>query len=62
MNNLIIFNFCGILAVTTKENYNKRIMDERKVTKLKDFESPAEIIEYYCKYFNCKQSDFEILV
>lgn len=62
MEKLVIFDHCNILAVTTEDNYNNRIMDERKITLCRDFSSPDEIIEYYCKYFNCVPADFIILV
>lgn len=51
-----LFGYC----VTTEENYNARIQNERLVQKCYDFESVEEIITYYCEHFNCKANDFII--
>jgi hypothetical protein len=56
----VIFNHCGTLAVTSKENYERPIWDANKITLARDFDSPQEIIDYYCKWFHCKETDFEI--
>ena len=53
-----IFGYC----VTSEENYYARLQDARAIQKCYDFESVNSIIEYYCKYFNCKREDFIIAV
>lgn len=58
---MIIYKVMGEYRCTTKENYSARIQDARKIQNLKDFETAEQIIDYYCKYFGCKPSDFEII-
>lgn len=53
-----IFGYC----VTTEENYNARIQNERIIQKCYDFEDVEEIIKYYCNYFGSKRDDFIIAV
>ena len=53
---IIFKNFKGY-AVTSVDNYNARIRDERKVVDCSAFDSPEEIIEYYCKWFNSAPED-----
>lgn len=61
MKKVIYKNFFGY-CVTSEQNYNARIQNERLIQKCYDFENPIEIIEYYCNYFNCKRDDFIIAV
>lgn len=63
MRNCRIYHFDNVgIVCPCLYLYQIRQVKERKITKLKDFENPAEIIEYYCKYFNSKPTDFEILL
>ena len=61
MKHIIYKNFLGY-CVTTLENYNAKIRNERAVQKCYDFKNTDEIIEYYCEYFKCKREDFIIAV
>ena len=58
---MVIYKIFGVYHVTTLENYNAAIQDARKIQKLADFSSAAEIIDYYCKWFGCNPTDFTIL-
>lgn len=59
MKYVIYKTFSGY-CLTNIDNYNAAICDANKVTKLYDFASPDEIIEYYNKYFSTKTEDFMI--
>ena len=62
MKKLVIFNHCGKLAVTTLENYSRRIMNAREITNCSDFESPQVIIDYFGKYYGTQKIDFIVKV
>lgn len=47
---LVVYKEFGEYKVTPKSNYDSHISDTRKVTKLKDFESFDEVVNYYIKY------------
>lgn len=47
---LVVYKEFGEYRVTPKSNYDSHISDTRKVTKLKDFESFDEVVNYYIKY------------
>ena len=48
--------------VTSKKNYNSYVQNARKIHCFKKEEwTIEEIISYYCRYFECKQDDFEII-
>lgn len=50
------------LKVTTEENYNARIRDERKVANLYEFDSPEQAIEYLTAYSDATKEDFRVEV
>ncbi len=58
---MVIYRECGRLKVTTEGNYNAIIRNARKVQDCGEFETPTEIIEYYCKYFGSNETDFIVL-
>ena len=58
MEKLIIYKSMNTLYVTNEENYRARIQNARAIHRMEDFETPQEIIEYYCKYFGSKPEDF----
>ena len=55
---LVIYKGLSGYAVTSYENYTARIMNANKVTDCSNFESPEQIIDYFCKYFGKKATDF----
>lgn len=57
----VIYKVEGIYYTTTEENYAAGIQNARAIHKMQDFNSPQEIIEYYCKYFGSKTEDFIII-
>ena len=50
------------LKVTTEENYNARIRDERKVTDLSSFNSPEQAIDYFVTYYNDDKNNYRVEV
>ena len=58
---MVIFKRCGKYACTTETNYNARIQNARLIQDCSAFESPMEIIEYYCRYFGSKKDDFTVV-
>ncbi len=48
----------GCLGTTPEDNYNRRIWNGRAIHRMPDFESVAEIIEYYCQWFGSSPADF----
>lgn len=56
----VIYKTLSGYCLTNIENYNNAICNLNKVTKLYDFSTPDEIIEYYNKYFGTKTEDFII--
>ncbi len=58
----VIFKECGHLKCTSEQNYRAFIRNARMVQDCSEFDSPAEIIEYYCKYFESKPDDFIVEV
>lgn len=58
---MVIYKALDTYCETTQANYNARISDARKVHVLRDFTSAQEIIDYYCKWFNCKPDDFIVI-
>ena len=57
-NKQVIYRECGVLHVTTEQNYNARIRNARIIHRMADFRTPAEIVEYYCKWFKSNPEDF----
>lgn len=55
---MVIFKQLGNLCITTLENYNARIQNARRIHTMKDFKTPEQIIEYYCKWFKSEPEDF----
>ena len=49
-----------IFYVTSKENYDRRIKDARKIYKMYGFSTVQEIIDYWQKYFGVQPEDFII--
>ena len=58
---MVIYNNLGTWCCTTKENYYARIQNTRAIKRLEDFNSPEEIIAYYCKHFGSMPEDFTII-
>ena len=54
----VIFKTIKGYATTDEANYNAYIRNERKVMDCSAFESPDEIIAYYCKFFGAKPDEF----
>lgn len=54
----VIFKTLKGYATTNEENYNARIRNERRVMDCSRFDTPEEIIEYYCKYFGATEEEF----
>ena len=55
---LVIYKDLAGYKVTDLDNYNARIMDANKVTDCSDFETPEQIIDYFCKYFGKSNAEF----
>lgn len=53
----VVYKEFGEYRVTPKSNYDSHIRDARKVTKLKDFESFDEVVEYFIKYGSADSRD-----
>lgn len=58
---MVIYRELGVLCCTALENYKARIRNAKQVQRLADFDTPQEIIEYYCKYFGSVPEDFTII-
>ena len=59
---MIIAKHGNDYVVTTQKNYFAYVQDAHKIQRLSINEwTPAEIIDYYCKYFHCQEEDFTIL-
>ena len=59
---LVIYNSAICLAVTPEDNYHNRIMDVSRVQYCKEFETPEEIIDFYCKYCGKTETDFVVIM
>ena len=57
---LVIYKDVSGYKVTGIDNYNARIMDANKVIDCSCFETPEQIIDYFCKY--CGKSNAEFIV
>lgn len=57
----VIYKALGIYYATTERNFYAQIRNARLVQRLDGFNSAAEIIKYYCKYFGSKAEDFIII-
>lgn len=58
----VIFNHCGTLAITTLDNYSRRIMNGNDITTCPAFNSPDQIIEYFSTYCGYSKNDFIVEV
>lgn len=58
---MVIYKQNNVFCVTSKENYRARIQNARVINIMYDFNSADEIIDYFCKHFNSKREDFEIV-
>lgn len=54
----VIYRRNGYLYMTNEENYNSIIEDATKITKLRDFNSFDEVVDYMCKYTKASKDDF----
>ena len=54
--NIPLYGRC--LYVTSKENYDRRIKDARKIYKMDEFSTVQEVIDYWQKYFGVQPEDF----
>lgn len=57
---LVIFKRFGTYCVTTEENYNTFISNERAIQRCPGFKTAQEVIDYYVKYGWAKPEDFII--
>ena len=60
-NKMVIYKSLGSYKCTTFSNYFGIIRNERLVQDCSAFDNPAEIIEYYCKYFGSQEGDFTVI-
>lgn len=56
----IIYKVGDTYYMTDEFNYRAYIQNANAIRKLSDFDSPKEIIKYFCKYGNMNESDFII--
>lgn len=61
---MIITKSLDCYAVTTLKNYNSYVQNTHLIQRLpiKEWGEPQEVVDYYCKNFNCKEEDFIIAV
>lgn len=57
---LVIYKDGNDYCVTSKTNYDSRIMDGNKVTRYKGFEDGEAVRAYLCKYTFALAADFII--
>lgn len=57
----VIYKSLNAYQVTAKSNYDKYIMDARKVMSFDGFKSALEVIDHLCKYFNFTEDEFIIV-
>ena len=58
---LVIYKSLNTYQVTAKSNYDKYIMDAKKVMSFDGFRSALEVINHLCKYFNFTEDEFIIV-
>ena len=58
---LVIYKALDDWCITPKSNYGASIRNARKIQVMRGFSTPDEIIDYYCRYFNCKTDDFIVV-
>lgn len=64
---LVIKKILGVYNVIPEEFFDfnrneiKSMANARRIKKLNDFESAQEIIDYYCKWFNCTPDEFIVI-
>lgn len=58
---LVIYKALDDWCITPKSNYGASIRNSRKIQVMRGFSTPDEIIDYYCRYFNCKTDDFIVV-
>lgn len=56
----VIFKLGDTYYTTTARNYNAKHRNFNLVNELRDFKTPQEIIDYFCKNFGAKTEDFII--
>ena len=56
----VIYKKLGDFYTTPEDNFNANLTNARLVHKAENFETPEEIIEYYCKWFSSTREDFII--
>lgn len=61
MKTVIFKNSKGEYMTTTEDNYNARIQNARQIHNMREFSTADEIIEYYCKWFGSKETDFIVI-
>ena len=61
MERTVIYKIGETYYVTNENNYKASIQNARAIHCMKDFDSPEEIIEYFCKYFGSKAKDFIVM-
>lgn len=62
MKKFVVFNYCGTLAFTTLDNYNRRIMRRGEIALCGNYSGPDEIIEYFSEYCGLSKDDFIVKV
>ena len=60
MNNFILYGTRRAYYLTTRDNYNARIQDARKITDFSGFNSVPEILNYIAMYSRVPLSDISI--
>lgn len=57
----VIYHCEDVYYTTTEKNYKSRIQNARLIHRMDGFYNPAEIIAYFCKYYNANPDDFIII-
>lgn len=66
-NKLVIKKILDVYNVIPEEFFDfnrneiKNMANARRIQKLDDFTSAQEIIDYYCKWFNCTPDEFIVV-
>lgn len=54
-------NSADCWCVTPEKNYRAYVQNAREIHRMTDFESPEEIIDYFCKWCKSTPEDFTII-
>lgn len=61
MKKMVLYKTISGYEMTTAANYQATIQNARLITKLYEFETVQEILDYYEKYFKIPASDIYIV-